>query len=107
MTAIRHEFIAPRKFGAVESAARREFPFGFGRQFLAGPARIGERVAEGHVHDRMIVEPLEVAAGSAGWRQLAPLVNVHHWLKSRRSTACRGGVNVNEPAKIMCGRIPG
>ena len=43
-------------FGAVEPAARRKFPLGFGRQFLAGPSRIGERVAKGDVHDGMIVE---------------------------------------------------
>ena len=50
-------------FGAVEPAARGEFPFGFGRQFLAGPSRVGLRVAIGDVHDRMIVEAVDVALG--------------------------------------------
>ena len=35
--AARREFFAPGEFGAVQSAARRKFPFGFGRQRLAGP----------------------------------------------------------------------
>ena len=64
------ELVAPGVVGAVEPAARREFPFGFGRQLLAGPARVSERVGERHVHDRMIVEALEVALGSV---RMAPI----------------------------------
>ena len=63
VTAVGREFVAPGKFGAVKPAARRKFPFRFGRQVLAGPLRVGERVAEGHMHDRMIVEPVDVALG--------------------------------------------
>ena len=52
--------------GAVEPAARGEFPFGLGRQILAGPLRVGERIGERHVHDRMIVERVDVALRSVG-----------------------------------------
>ena len=39
------KLVAPGEFGTVQSAARGEFPLGFGGQLLAGPSRIGERVA--------------------------------------------------------------
>jgi len=52
----RGELVAPGKLDAVKPAARRELPFGFRRQFLAGPFRIGLGVAIGNVNDRMIVE---------------------------------------------------
>src|SRR5690349_9078162 len=39
------ELIAPGKRSAVEPAARGELPFRLGRQFLAGPFRIGFGVA--------------------------------------------------------------
>ena len=38
------ELVAPGKLGAVEPAARRELPLGLGRQLLAGPLGVGERV---------------------------------------------------------------
>ena len=41
------EFVAPGEFGAVEAAARGELPFGLGRQVLAGPSRIGQRIGIG------------------------------------------------------------
>src|SRR5882724_12757030 len=66
VTAMRREFIAPRKLGAVEPAARCKFPFRFGWQILASPFRVGERIAEGHMHDWMIVQPTDVASGSVG-----------------------------------------
>src|SRR5258705_11059792 len=53
--AARREFVAPCELGTVETAARREFPFGFGWQILAGPPRIGECVSERQVHDGMII----------------------------------------------------
>ena len=62
----RREFLAPGVFGAIEAAARRELPLGLGRQFLARPARISLRIAVGHVHDRMIVEPADRAARPIG-----------------------------------------
>src|SRR5215831_18836945 len=40
---------------AVASAARGEFPLRLGRQLASAPARIGERVLVGDIHDRMIV----------------------------------------------------
>src|SRR6202171_5134988 len=59
--ATRRLLIAPGEFRAVKSAACGEFPFGLGRQFLAGPARKGERVGIGDVHDWMIIEHVYVA----------------------------------------------
>ena len=59
--AARRELVAPREFRAVEPAARGELPLGFGRQFLAGPLRVSLRIGEGHMHDRMIVERVDVA----------------------------------------------
>ena len=53
------ELVAPGELRAVEPAARGELPFGFGRQLLAGPVRVGLGVAIGDVHDRMIVEPAD------------------------------------------------
>src|ERR1700740_858745 len=43
--ATRRELVAPGELGAVEAAARGEFPFGLGRQFLAGPLGVGFGVA--------------------------------------------------------------
>src|SRR5262245_34419002 len=53
------QLVAPGEFGAVEAAARGEFPFGFGRQVLAGPGRISLGVPIGDVNDRVIVEPTD------------------------------------------------
>ena len=47
--------IAPRIGGALETAARGEFPLRFVGQFLAGPCRIRLRVLVGDVYGRMIV----------------------------------------------------
>jgi len=72
MPGVRHilaagrQLIAPGKHGAVEPAARREFPFGLRRQVLAGPSGVGQCVREGDVHDRMIVEPVDVAFRAIG-----------------------------------------
>ena len=73
MTAARRELIAPGKFGTVESAACRKFPFRFGWQILASPFRVGERIAEGHMHDGMIVQSADVASGSVGMPPLRAL----------------------------------
>ena len=73
VTAVRREFIAPRKFGVFKSAARCKFPFRFGRQFLAGPLRVGERVVERHMHDGMIVQPTDFASGSVGMSPIRAL----------------------------------
>ena len=98
MLAAGRELIAPGKLGAVEPAARDEFPFGLGRQLLADPRGVSQRVRKCHMHDRMIVEPVDVALRTVGWRQSAPFRNVHHWLQSRRSTWRDGGENTSEPA---------
>ena len=68
------EFIAPGELGAVEAAARGKLPFGFGRQVLAGPSRIGQRIGIRDVHDRMIVEHVDVALGPVG---MAPVGALH------------------------------
>ena len=60
------ELIAPGKLGAVEPAARDEFPFGLGRQLLADPRGVSQRVRKCHMHDRMIVEPVDVALRTVG-----------------------------------------
>ena len=50
------ELLAPGVFRAVEAAAGGKFPLGLGRQFLAGPARVGLRIAIGDMDDGMVVE---------------------------------------------------
>src|SRR3954469_7961237 len=47
--------IAPWIGLAFKTAAGGELPFRFGRQLLAAPRRIGERVLMGDMHDRMII----------------------------------------------------
>ena len=56
MLAAWRQFVAPDKFGAVQSAARGELPLGFGRQFLARPFRIGFGILEGDM-DHGVVAP--------------------------------------------------
>ena len=74
MLAAGRKLIAPGKFRAVKPAARGEFPFGLGRQVFAGPFGVGQRVHECHMHDRMIVEPVDVAvAGRRGDASRRPL----------------------------------
>ena len=60
------ELVAPGIVDAVEPAARGEFPFRFGRQLLAGPCGVGERVGERDMHDRMVVAAVDVALGAVG-----------------------------------------
>src|SRR5262249_50316319 len=54
--AARHELLAPGELGAVESTPRRKLPFGFGRQFLAGPFGVGLSIAVGDVNHGMIIK---------------------------------------------------
>ena len=70
MLAVRRELVAPDIFCAVEAAARREFPFGLGRQFLASPLGIGRRILIGHMHDRMVGQLLDRARRTA---RMAPV----------------------------------
>ena len=66
MPAVRRELVAPGEVRAVQSAARGEFPFRFGRQFLAGPLGVGLGVLERHLHDGMIVQSADMAAFAVG-----------------------------------------
>src|SRR6516165_752382 len=49
---------------AVATAARREFPLRLGRELTTAPARIGQRILVGDMHDRMIVLARNRAAGT-------------------------------------------
>src|SRR5262249_21761607 len=49
---------------AVATAARGEFPLRLGRELAPAPARIGERILVGDMHDRMIVLARDRAAGT-------------------------------------------
>src|SRR5262245_47588421 len=55
------ELVAPGEFGAIKRAARRIFPLGLGRQLLAGPRRVCERIRESDMHDRVYVQLFDVA----------------------------------------------
>ena len=50
----------------VEPAACRELPFGFRREFLSGPSCVRLGIAECDMHDGVIVEAADRAAGSFG-----------------------------------------
>src|SRR5262245_40763259 len=50
------ELIAPSEFGTLLLATRGKFPFRFGGQIFASPARVGERVLVGDVHHWMIAD---------------------------------------------------
>src|SRR5258706_2965227 len=64
--AARRELVAPREFGTLQPTTGGEFPLRLGRKPLAGPFRIGLRVAVRDVYDRMIVKPADRAARSIG-----------------------------------------
>ena len=68
------ELFAPGEFDAVQSAAGRKFPLGLGRQVLAGPSRIGERVGVRDMHDRVVVEPAYPGLRPLG---MAPIGALH------------------------------
>ena len=55
------ELIAPRKELPGQAAARRKLPFRFGRQTLAGPLRIRQRIRVRDVHDGKALLPLDRA----------------------------------------------
>src|SRR6185436_9584205 len=76
-----HVLVAPGKFRAFQSAARREFPLRFGGQFLACPFRIGLGIFERDVHYRMAPQSLQRTCGSTrmlpvGTRDIDPPVVV-------------------------------
>src|SRR5688500_7324603 len=47
----RRELVAPGEVLSYEAAARGEFPFGFGRNCLAGPLGVGLDILPGDVED--------------------------------------------------------
>ena len=60
------EFAAPGELGAVETAACRELPLGFSRKLLACPLGVGFCILKGDMHDRMVVNAADRAAGTVG-----------------------------------------
>src|SRR5262249_15835462 len=74
--AVRLQLVAPRILLAIESAARRELPFGLRGQALTRPAAIGHCVDPANVDHRVLFTPLDAAAGPFGMfpaRSEAPL----------------------------------
>src|SRR5215831_9869148 len=53
------EFVAPGELRTVEPATGGKLPLGFGRQVLACPFCVSQRIAVGDVNDGMIIEPAE------------------------------------------------
>ena len=70
VTAVGRQLFAPGEGGAVEPAARGQFPLGFGRQRLAGPGSVGLGVCIRDVDDRMTVATVDGAPGTV---RLAPV----------------------------------
>src|SRR6266478_7034080 len=66
MLAARKLLVTPGEIRAIKPTARGKFPFGLGRQFLAGPFGIGFDVPIGDVDNRMVVEPADIAARTVG-----------------------------------------
>jgi hypothetical protein len=66
MLAAGRELVAPGELGAVEAAARAAFPFCFGRQLLARPFGVSERIGVSDMDDRMVVERVDIALRPAG-----------------------------------------
>jgi hypothetical protein len=102
------ELVGPGKLGTIEPAACGEFPFGLGRQLLAGPPGVGLGVRYARCTTGWSSLPRMVLSGPYGWRQLAPNLNRHHWLQSSRlTTRKRGAANTSDPALSMCGKASG
>ena len=92
------EFAAPGELGTIKSATRGEFPFGFARQLLASPRCVGDRIAERHMHHRMIIARVDVALRPVGVPPISTLGVGLPLAKIFRSTGCDGGVKTSEPA---------
>ena len=107
----RGKFVPPGCLGAVKPAARGEFPFGLAREVLASPAGIGERIAIGDVHHRMVVVPIDIALWAIGVTPvgtlqkgppLAPIAQIDR--VRRRCEHQRAGINhVRQCARIILG----
>ena len=87
--ALRVELVAPGVVLAIEAAARRELVLRFGRQLLARPFQVRDRIVPGHVHHGVLLAALDGAALAFGCRQLAPPTYCHHCigLSSERTLA--------------------
>ena len=62
----RCQFITPRIDGLLQPAARRHFPFGFGRQPCPRPLAVSAGIILGNMHHGMI-EPVENRARRSLW----------------------------------------
>lgn len=63
MYAARSQFAAPGILG-VAACLGGELPLRFGRKLLADPIGVGLRIAECHMHDGVVFQPIEIAAGT-------------------------------------------
>src|SRR5579872_1683442 len=61
MLSAKRELVAPSVFGTVEPAASGKLPLRFSRQVLAGPFGKSEGIGISNVHDRVIVQAVDVA----------------------------------------------
>jgi hypothetical protein len=57
--AVRLELVAPRERPGLEAAARGKLPFGLGRQPLARPRAVGERVGVRDMQDGVVEAVVE------------------------------------------------
>ena len=58
--------ITPREDGPVQTASRRILPLGFGRERQTAPATEGLCIAVADLYDRVILQPIDRAAGAKG-----------------------------------------
>ncbi len=105
--AVFHEVVAPGIERAGESAARGEFPFGFGRQSLAGPLRIRHGVVVGDVHDGKFFLPFDGAVGSGGMPPIGTVDERPPLEVIVERHGVIGGENTTEPAMRFSGGAVG
>src|SRR6478672_11365367 len=74
MLAVGCKLVSPSVLSTIDSATRRKFPFGLGRQIFARPSGIGKRIRIRHMHDRMGVEAVNVTFPPVG---MAPIRTPH------------------------------
>ena len=90
MLSIGRQVIAPGIELLLQSTACGELPFGFGRQALAGPVGISNRIVPGDLHDGMGRAVIDVRAGAfgvapVGCVDLAPPVETLRAFSDRRA----------------------
>ena len=102
------KLIPPGEFRTLQPATGRELPFGFGRKFLATPARIGFRILIGDLHHGMR------AGGSrasfprpSGRRQFAPGNQRHQLRMSRKFNGPVVLSKASAPGASISGAAPG